>query len=72
MIQRIKAIIPGIHVKGFTAVELEFMIKKAKLSIKDGLLKLKEYGLDSIPGGGAEIFHSDVRAEVCDEKASSE
>ncbi len=72
MIQEIKKIIPEIHVKAFTAVELDFMIKKARLSIKDGLIKLKEYGLDSIPGGGAEIFNEKIRAEVCDEKSSSE
>ncbi len=72
MIQEIKKIIPEIHVKAFTAVELDFMIKKARLSIKEGLIKLKEYGLDSIPGGGAEIFNEKIRAEVCDEKSSSE
>jgi aminodeoxyfutalosine synthase len=72
MIQEIKKIIPQIHVKAFTAVELDFMIKKARLSIKEGLIKLKEYGLDSIPGGGAEIFNEKIRAEVCDEKSSSE
>ena len=44
MIQEIKKVLPDIHVKGFTAVELDFMIRKAKMSIKDGLLKLKEYG----------------------------
>ncbi len=48
------------------------MIKKAGMSLSEGLKKLKEYGLDSIPGGGAEIFHSDIRKELCDEKASSE
>ncbi len=72
MMQKIKEIIPNIHIKAFTAVELEYMIKKAKLSLEDGLLKLKEYGLDSIPGGGAEIFHSDIRKEICDEKASTD
>jgi aminodeoxyfutalosine synthase len=72
MIREIKKIIPEIHVKAFTAVELDFMIKKARLSIKEGLIKLKEYGLDSIPGGGAEIFNEKIRAEVCDEKSSSE
>ncbi len=72
MIQEIKKIIPEIHVKAFTAVELDFMIKKARLSIKEGLIKLKEYGLDSIPGGGAEIFNEKIRTEVCDEKSSSE
>ena len=72
MMQKIKKIIPDIHIKAFTAVELEYMIKKAKLSLKDGLVKLKEYGLDSIPGGGAEIFHPDIRKEICDEKASTD
>ncbi len=71
MMQKIKKIIPDIHIKAFTAVELEYMIKKAKLSLEDGLKKLKEYGLDSIPGGGAEIFHPDIRKEICDEKASA-
>jgi len=72
MMQKIKEIIPNIHIKGFTAVELEFMIKKAKVGLEEGLKKLKEFGLDSIPGGGAEIFHPDVRKELCDEKASAE
>ncbi|MBN2756586.1 MAG: aminofutalosine synthase MqnE [Bacteroidales bacterium] len=72
MIQEIKKVLPDIHVKAFTAVELDFMIKKAKMSIKDGLIKLKEYGLDSIPGGGAEIFNPEIRKQVCDEKSSTE
>ncbi|NPA67231.1 MAG: aminofutalosine synthase MqnE [Chlorobi bacterium] len=72
IMQKIKQIIPDIHIKAFTAVELEYMIKKAKLSLDEGLKKLKEYGLDSIPGGGAEIFHPDIRKEICDEKASSD
>lgn len=72
MMQKIKTIIPDIHIKAFTAVELEYMIKKAKLSLEEGLKKLKEYGLDSIPGGGAEIFHPDIRKQICDEKASTD
>lgn len=72
MLQKIKAILPGIHIKAFTAVELEYMIKKAGMSLEEGLLKLKEYGLDSIPGGGAEIFNSEIRTKVCDEKAGAE
>jgi aminodeoxyfutalosine synthase len=61
MISKIKQIIPSIHVKAFTAIELDFMIKKAKVSIKEGLQMLKEYGLDSIPGGGAEIFDPEIK-----------
>ncbi len=71
MLKKIKKIIPDIHIKAFTAVELEFMIKKSKMTIKGGLTKLKEYGLDSIPGGGAEIFDADIRKQVCHEKSKS-
>ncbi len=71
MIQKIKEIRPQIHVKAFTAVELDYMIKKAKISYPEGLKILKDYGLDSIPGGGAEIFDNEIRKQVCDEKSSS-
>ncbi|MBE9468507.1 MAG: aminofutalosine synthase MqnE [Bacteroidetes bacterium] len=72
MISRVKNILPKVHVKAFTAVELDFMIKKAGLSIEQGLKKLKEFGLDSIPGGGAEIFDETIRKEICPDKTSSE
>jgi aminodeoxyfutalosine synthase len=72
MIQRIKAILPHIHVKGFTAVELKVMFARSKMTIEEGLLALRAYGLDSIPGGGAEIFHPDVRQAICDTKASTD
>ncbi len=71
MLQDIKKIRPDLHIKAFTAVELEFMIKKSKFTLAEGLRKLKEYGLDSIPGGGAEIFHPDIRSQICDEKSST-
>jgi len=72
LIQKIKQHRPSLHVKAFSAPELEFMIKKAGLSPEDGLIRLKEYGLDSIPGGGAEIFDEKLRAIICNEKTSSE
>jgi len=72
MIQRIKRILPGIHVKAFTAVELKVMFARSRMSIEEGLKTLREYGLDSLPGGGAEIFHPDVRKHICDKKASTE
>ncbi len=71
MIRRIKEIMPDICVKAFTAVELHYMIRKAGLSIKEGLQLLKEAGMESIPGGGAEIFDEKVRAEICPGKCSS-
>ncbi|MBU8892856.1 MAG: aminofutalosine synthase MqnE [Bacteroidales bacterium] len=72
MISSIKKILPEIHVKAFTAVELDFMIKKVHLTLKEGLTKLKDYGLDSIPGGGAEIFNPEIRKEVCHEKSTAD
>ncbi len=72
MLQLVKDHRPDIHIKAFTAIELDFMIRKAGMSVKEGLLALKHYGLDSIPGGGAEIFNEDIRKQVCDDKSSSE
>jgi aminodeoxyfutalosine synthase len=72
MVKRVKAILPDVHVKGFTAVELKVMFARSRMTIEQGLKTLKDYGLDSIPGGGAEIFHPDVRAQICDTKASSD
>lgn len=71
MMQRIKKILPHVHIKGFTAVELKVMFARSRMSIEEGLQKLREFGLDSLPGGGAEIFHPDVRKEICHTKAST-
>jgi len=72
LIKKIKEIRPDIHVKAFTAVELDYMCRKAKLSYEDGLRVLKEHGQDSLPGGGAEIFDEAIRAEICADKCTSE
>ena len=72
LIKKIKEHRPSLHVKAFSAVELEYMITKAGCTIEEGLILLKEYGLDSIPGGGAEIFDEELRKMICDEKASSQ
>jgi aminodeoxyfutalosine synthase len=71
LISRIKEHRPSLHVKAFSAIELDYMINASGYSIGEGLSKLKEYGLDSIPGGGAEIFDEELRKNICDEKASS-
>ncbi|RPH30756.1 MAG: aminofutalosine synthase MqnE [Bacteroidales bacterium] len=70
IIQSIKIALPHVHVKAFSAIELEYVIKKANLDYREGLRTLKEYGLDSIPGGGAEIFDPQVRDKICSDKAT--
>ncbi|MEP6513925.1 MAG: aminofutalosine synthase MqnE [Parafilimonas sp.] len=72
LIQNIKAHRPSLHVKAFTAVELDYMFRKAKVSVEDGLKKLHDAGLDSLPGGGAEIFHPEIREQICADKVDAE
>jgi aminodeoxyfutalosine synthase len=72
LIKNIKKIRPEIHVKAFTAVELEYMCRKAKVSFEEGLKILKDHGQDSLPGGGAEIFDEKIREEICADKCTSE
>lgn len=64
IISAIKQQAPHIHLKGFTAVELWWLAKKARLSLRDTLISLKKAGLDSLPGGGAEIFDSEIRQKI--------
>jgi aminodeoxyfutalosine synthase len=72
LIQKIHVHRPDLHVKGFTAVELDYMFRKAKLSVEEGMKTLKEAGLQSLPGGGAEIFHEDIRKEIAGDKVTGE
>lgn len=72
LIKKVKEIRPELHVKAFTAVELEYMCRKAKVSYREGLQLLKDHGQNSLPGGGAEIFAEDIRAEICNDKCSSD
>ncbi len=72
LIQNIKKIRPSLHVKAFTAVELEYMCRKAKVSYQEGLQLLKDHGQDSLPGGGAEIFAEHIREEICKDKCNSD
>jgi aminodeoxyfutalosine synthase len=71
LFRKIKIMRPGLHIKAFTPVEMEYMFRKAKLSYKEGLLLLKDSGLESMPGGGAEIFDEEVRKEICEDKCTS-
>ena len=72
LLKNIKAIRPDLHIKGFTAVELDYMFRKAKLGVEEGMMLLKEAGLDSLPGGGAEIFDEDIRQQICADKVDAD
>jgi aminodeoxyfutalosine synthase len=72
LMQKIKAHRPSLHVKAFTAVELDYMFRKAKLSAAEGMKKLHKAGLDSLPGGGAEIFHPEIREVIAGDKVDAE
>jgi aminodeoxyfutalosine synthase len=72
LLAAIKAHRPDLHIKAFTAVEYDYMFRKAKVSVQEGLEILKAAGLDSIPGGGAEIFHPEIREKICADKVNAE
>jgi len=72
LISKIRAHRPDLHIKGFTAVELDYMFRKAKVSVEEGLRMMNQAGLQSLPGGGAEIFHPDVRTVICEDKVDGE
>lgn len=71
LLESIHSEFPQIHIKAFTAVEIDYMTKKANINLEDGFKILKNAGLGSIPGGGAEIFNDEIRKEICHEKSSS-
>ena len=72
MLRTVKSVSPDLHVKAFTAVEIDYLARIAGLSITQTLEQLKEAGLGSLPGGGAEIFAEEVRQRLCPEKISGE
>jgi aminodeoxyfutalosine synthase len=71
LMRAIKAHRPELHIKAFTPVELDYMFRKAKVSIQEGMRLAHEAGLDSLPGGGAEIFHPDIRTIICEDKVDA-
>ena len=71
MIRRVKAILPTVAVKAFTAIELSYMIRNADLTTEQGLRLLIDAGMEAIPGGGAEIFDETVRQQICPDKGST-
>jgi aminodeoxyfutalosine synthase len=72
LLKAIKDHRPDLHIKAFTAVEYDYMFRKAKMSAEEGLKILISHGLDSIPGGGAEIFHPEIREKICADKVDGD
>ena len=70
--KKIKAHRPELHVKALTPVEYHYIFKKAKVSYTEGMRLVKESGCDSLPGGGAEIFHPDIRKIIANDKCTGE
>ena len=70
--RKIKEHRPDLHVKALTPVEFHYIFKKAKVSYTEGMRLIKESGVDSIPGGGAEIFHPDIRKIIAHDKCTGE
>ncbi len=70
--KKIKEHRPELHVKALTPVEYHYIFKKGKVSYEEGMRLVKESGVDSMPGGGAEIFHSEIRDQIAGGKCSGE
>jgi aminodeoxyfutalosine synthase len=72
LVRGLKERFPKVHIKAFTMVEVAYLARRAKLTIEETLIKLLEAGVDSMPGGGAEIFAPRVRSIICDHKIDGE
>ncbi|MFZ5688478.1 MAG: aminofutalosine synthase MqnE [Bacillota bacterium] len=72
VLRTVREILPEAHLQAYDAVEMDFLSELAGKPVEDVLLELKEAGLGSLPGGGAEIFNPTVRQRICDKKISGE
>jgi aminodeoxyfutalosine synthase len=72
MLRGLKQRFPDVHLKAFTMVEVAYLARREKISVRETLLRLREAGMDSMPGGGAEIFSERVRRIICDHKIGGE
>ena len=72
MFRALKARFPHVHIKGLTAVEIAHIARIEKMSVRDVLIALRDAGLDTMPGGGAEVFSKGVRATIADRKLAAE
>lgn len=72
MVKKLKDAYPSMHIQAFTAVEIDYFSKISEKSLEYVLKTLKDAGLGSLPGGGAEIFHPEIREKICPEKISGD
>jgi aminodeoxyfutalosine synthase len=72
MLRGLKQRFPKVHLKALTMVEVAYLARRTKIPVREALERLKEAGLDSLPGGGAEIFNERVRRVICDHKIDGE
>lgn len=72
MLRTVRSVSRTLHIKAFTAVEIDYLARIAGLSVAETLARLKQAGLGSLPGGGAEILKKEVRDLLCPEKISGE
>ena len=72
MLRGLKERFPAVHLKAFTMVEIGYFARREKISIRDVLIKLRDAGMDSLPGGGAEVFSERVRRIICDHKLTGD
>ncbi len=72
MLRAVRDIRPGVHIQAFTCVEIDYLASLAGMPVDETLIALREAGLGSLPGGGAEVFSDRIRRDLCAEKLSSE
>ena len=72
LIRMVKSVLPEVAIKAYTAIELSYMIRRAGLSVHEGLQRLIDAGMNAIPGGGAEIFDEEIRSKICPDKGSTQ
>ncbi|MGH9723229.1 MAG: aminofutalosine synthase MqnE [Bryobacteraceae bacterium] len=72
MLRGLKDRFPQVHLKAFTMVEIGYLAQRAKLPVREVLVRLKDAGMDSLPGGGAEVFCDRVRRIICDHKLTGD
>ena len=72
MLSQFKSRMPNVHLQAFTAVEIDHIANMSGLSVREALVQLRDAGLGSLPGGGAEVFSARIRSELCSEKLSSD